>query len=96
MPRRINWLQLHACASRHRCKTAEEKAEIKRDYDAQRRRNRAGQGGLAPLHTFQRAPPPEILAERDAALANHVEVTAVLMGDPLPGRSALDRKAARK
>lgn len=95
MPRRINWLQLHASASHHRRKTAEEKAEIKRDYDAQRRRNHAGQGGLPPLHTFQRAPPPEVLAERDAALANHVEVTAVLMGDPAPGRSALDRRMAK-
>jgi hypothetical protein len=95
MPRRINWLQLHASAARHRRKTAEEKAQIKRDYDAQRRRNHAGQGGMAPLHAFHCAPPPEVLAERDAALANHVDLTALILGDPAPGRSALDRRMAK-
>ena len=38
-------------------------------------------------------PPPSILAERDACLSyGHVSLTAAICGDPLPGRSALDRR----
>lgn len=41
-----------------------------------------------------RAPvPPHVLAERDAIIAaSPRSLTAALLGDPLPGRSALDRR----
>lgn len=37
-------------------------------------------------------PSSEMLAERDAALAAPLSLTAHVFGDPPPGRSALDRK----
>jgi hypothetical protein len=36
--------------------------------------------------------PQEVLAERDAAWANEVTPNMAVLGDPLPGRSALDAK----
>lgn len=40
--------------------------------------------------------PDNVMAERDRRLAlNHATLTAAVFGDPLPGRSALDRKHAR-
>jgi hypothetical protein len=40
--------------------------------------------------------PARVLAERDARLSlSHRDVTAAIAGDPLPGRSALDRKRMR-
>lgn len=36
-------------------------------------------------------PPPNVIAERDARNREHRTLTARLMGDPLPGQSALDR-----
>lgn len=35
--------------------------------------------------------PVEVLRERDER-GHHVSLTAALMGDPLPGRSALDKR----
>lgn len=44
-------------------------------------------------HAYSRQPPDHVIAERDAALAaGHRDITAAQCGDPLPGRSALDRK----
>jgi hypothetical protein len=37
-------------------------------------------------------PPAEVIAERDRALYAPQSLTAMLLGDPLPGRSALDRR----
>lgn len=43
------------------------------------------------VHHVQQIP-REVIAERNrAALLGHPSVTSVLCGDPLPGRSALDR-----
>jgi hypothetical protein len=40
--------------------------------------------------------PDHVIAERDNAIANdRRSFTAVFMGDPLPGRSAADRKQAQ-
>lgn len=36
--------------------------------------------------------PPEVLAERNAALSHNPDITALVCGDPLPGRSALDKR----
>jgi len=43
------------------------------------------------LALFWRAP-QEVLAERDAAWANELTPNMAVLGDPLPGRSALDAK----
>ena len=43
-------------------------------------------------YSTSRRPPPEVMAERDAAArAGYQSLTAAMAGDPLPGRSALDR-----
>ena len=39
-----------------------------------------------------RAAPDEVLAEREAAWAANLTPNMVVLGDPLPGRSALDAK----
>ena len=39
-----------------------------------------------------RAAPGEVLAEREAAWAAELTPNIVVLGDPLPGRSALDAK----
>ena len=39
--------------------------------------------------------PNRVLVERDHALSQSVSITASMMGDPLPGRSALDKKRAQ-
>jgi hypothetical protein len=44
-----------------------------------------------PITLFRQAP-PEVLAERDAAWASELTPNIVVLGDPLPGRSALDAK----
>jgi hypothetical protein len=43
------------------------------------------------FHDFVKAP-ANVVAARDARTREHRTVTAVLMGDPPPGRSALDRR----
>jgi hypothetical protein len=40
--------------------------------------------------------PPEVQHERDRALAAPRDLTAILLGDPLPGRSALDRRMGKE
>jgi len=50
-------------------------------------RNSAGQCILG-------RPPDHVIAERDAAYGADRQLTAALCGDPLPGRSALDRRRA--
>lgn len=49
-----------------------------------------------PTRTVASRPivPGDILAERDKAMNQPRSLTAHLMGDPAPGRSALDRRAA--
>ena len=49
---------------------------------------------MEPGHTIPmfRAAPCEVLAEREAAWAAELTPNMVVLGDPLPGRSALDAK----
>ena len=44
-----------------------------------------------PIALFRQAP-REVLAERDAAWASELTPNKAVLGDPLPGRSALDAK----
>ena len=37
-------------------------------------------------------PPEDVIAERDHAIAAPRSLSAIAFGDPLPGRSALDRR----
>ncbi len=37
--------------------------------------------------------PPEVLAERDRAFTREIDVGRDLLGDPAPGRSALDKRS---
>lgn len=61
--------------------------------------NRRRRLGLQPerslLFVQSHIPPdPETLAERDRAMAAPQTLTAIVAGDPLPGRSALDRRSS--
>jgi hypothetical protein len=40
-----------------------------------------------------RAPPSSVIAERDRVLAQPRTITEMLLGDPPPGRSALDMRS---
>ena len=52
-------------------------------------------GGELPRRAeIVKAPPEDVLAERDRALARERSLTAIVFGDPLPGRSALDWRRA--
>jgi len=49
-------------------------------------------GALAP--SYSRAPPDHVIEEaRFAMAAGPRDITAAAFGDPLPGRSALDRRS---
>ena len=52
---------------------------------------RGRDGGSAHDALF-RAAPAEVLAEREAACAAELTPNMMILGDPLPGRSALDAK----
>lgn len=66
--------------------------EYRRRANAKRRGRWNPPPGIESLMRF--APSAEALAERERAFAFHDRpVTAELMGDPLPGRSALDRQS---
>ena len=43
-------------------------------------------------HAPEHRPPAEVLAERDQAMWRPITLTALLLGDPWPGRSALDKR----
>ncbi len=47
-------------------------------------------GVLPPAYSKQ--PPDHVIAERDRVMAAPREMSAIAFGDPLPGRSALDRR----
>ena len=56
------------------------------------RRWSAGEKELERTIPIFRAAPGEVLAEREAAWAAELTPNMVVLGDPLPGRSALDAK----
>jgi hypothetical protein len=64
----------------------------RRDY-MRRYRARRGKPTLRPYVTAA-VIPHAVAAERDAALSAPLSPDQLLLGDPLPGRSALDRKRA--
>jgi hypothetical protein len=45
--------------------------------------------------TGRQEPPAHVLAERDRVYAAGRDLTAILLGDPLPGRRAIDHKENR-
>jgi hypothetical protein len=70
---------------------------IKRnEYERERRRDRdktfSRKAGIV-FEAHKARIPDAVIAERDARYsASHRDLTAAFFGDPLPGRSALDRK----
>jgi hypothetical protein len=63
--------------------------------DGRKRRAECRQGHPAPADRSMRMRvPPEVQAEHDFAFArkHHRTLTQILCGDPMPGRSALDRQ----
>lgn len=79
---------------RRRFASLEEWLAYRKTLAGQRALSRTSNAHLGFNLVFRHAPPaPEALAERDRALAAGPQsVTARVFGDPLPGRSALDRK----
>lgn len=76
-----------AARQRQRRESAErEKAAIARAGGALHR------GHIGISNKGWAVPPQPVLAEATAAHACGRSITAILMGDPLPGRSCLDRR----
>lgn len=75
-----------------------EAREAKKSQSREYMRRRRAAGTLWPSNVHligpRPVPPVEVAAERDRVAAARVSLTAELMGDPSPGRSALDRKRA--
>jgi hypothetical protein len=67
-----------------------EREHVRRLKDKETTAAMRASGVFAPA--YSRAPPDHVLAERDRAIAAPRDLNAVLSGDPLPGRSALDRR----
>lgn len=61
-------------------------------YLSERIRREERKSRYPRYHDFVNVPPEHVLRERDACLYQPQTLTAELMGDPLPGRSALDRR----
>lgn len=53
---------------------------------------RADRTRIMQTHEFIAPPPAEVIAEREAACQAPQSITAIVFGDPPPGRSALDRR----
>jgi hypothetical protein len=71
----------------------EEKKQERRDrLNAYRNKERGSNKRVKPPIMTHRAPPPELLAEREMRLMAPQTLTGALCGDPPPGFSALDRK----
>jgi hypothetical protein len=71
-----------------------ERRRARRDY-MRRYRARKGKGDGFRPYVMTTVVPCAVEAEREAALAASRTPDQLLLGDPLPGRSALDRKNAR-
>ena len=85
---------LHCAVGRTRSPEAKaRRAERDRARRAQEKETLAvaRQGGA---YHGPRRPPEEVIAERDHAIAAPRSLSAVAFGDPLPGRSAPDRRGA--
>jgi alkanesulfonate monooxygenase SsuD/methylene tetrahydromethanopterin reductase-like flavin-dependent oxidoreductase (luciferase family) len=71
-----------------------ERRRARRDY-MRRYRARKGKGDSIRPYVMATVVPCAVEAEREAVLAAPRTPDQLLLGDPLPGRSALDRKIAR-
>ncbi len=85
---------VHCAAARARSPQAKARRN-ERDRAMRRENNKViaemrAAGVLPPAYSKQ--PPDHVIAERDAAIAAPREMSAIAFGDPLPGRSALDRR----
>lgn len=90
------WATFAAKRGRRReYQTKEERAAFLRKESREFYRRKAKAAGTtsdAHIVMTHQPPPPEVLAERDAAMWRPTTLTALVFGDPLPGRSALDRR----
>jgi len=75
------------------------KTQAARERLAEERNERAGErlvagGGryVEYVDPYAQMVPPAVAAERDRAFARPLNLNAQVFGDPLPGRSALDRR----
>jgi hypothetical protein len=88
-------MEIHAMKERKLVTYAElERRRARRDY-MRRYRARKGKGDSIRPYVMATAVPCAVAAERETALAAPRTPDQILLGDPLPGRSALDRKNAR-
>jgi hypothetical protein len=71
-----------------------ERRRARRDY-MRRYRARKGKGDGVRPYVMATVVPCAVAAERETVLAAPRTPGQILLGDPLPGRSALDRKNAR-
>lgn len=67
----------------------------RRDYNRDYMRQQRGSTGLPRGTAGAAKPSEEALYERDRCLAAVLTPGQLLLGDPLPGRSALDRREAK-
>lgn len=80
----------------HRGKTQAARERLAEERD-ERTADRIAAGGgryVAYVDPYAQMVPPAVAAERDRAFALPLNLSARLLGDPLPGRSALDRMVA--
>ncbi len=68
-----------------------EREQARRLADKETTATLRASGALADA--YSRAPPDSVIEERDRAIAAPRNLNAILAGDPLPGRSALDRRS---
>jgi hypothetical protein len=77
--------------ARRRAKRAAKRRRLEFDPETRQRRFRTDLG--MPQVVAQDPPPSAVLAEREFALGNdYRDLIGIVVGDPLPGRSALDRR----
>lgn len=60
-------------------------------YELEKRKHRKSPDPHTRYVFRQQRAPDELIAERDECMARSRSLTEILMGDPLPGRSALSR-----
>lgn len=83
--------------TRHRLRVVFEPDYIgkKRAYWHEYRKNYQSAGAVRNIIGHSPTVPAECMEERERALAAPMSLTALLMGDPAPGRSALDKRRIR-
>ena len=80
---------------RRQIEISRRKSERKTEPKSERIRPKLNHAVQHVVHSHTHLAPPEVLAERDMALEQRLEqrsITAQLLGDPLPCRSALHQR----